>query len=112
MSYGTTLAGRGRWTTIMRPSIGILWTDDHNALGFHQTSNVDVDPTPVQVLIDNAHAAGKTPTQAFDELALAIGTHIDTGTLLGDRGQFIADRGSLRRHLAQPTTGTLGMSNG
>jgi hypothetical protein len=92
MTYGNTRAGRGRWTAIMRPSIGILWTDDDDNLGFHQTSNVVVDPTPVLALIDNAQAAGKSATECFDELVLAIGSRVDIGNL----DNWKAERGRIR----------------
>ncbi|MFE7747062.1 hypothetical protein [Nocardia sp. NPDC057455] len=82
MSYSTNRAGTGRWTAIMRPSVGVLWTDDDTALGFFQAQlSGKVDAAPVQNLIDTAYAAGLTARQAFDQLAAAIGSRIDEGDL-------------------------------
>lgn len=82
MTYNTTRAGTGRWTAIARPSIGVLWTDDDQALGFFQAQLAGkIDPTPVQNLIDTAYAAGRAATEAFDQIAAAIGTRIDEGDL-------------------------------
>lgn len=89
MTYGNTRTGRGRWTPILRPSLGILWTDDADNLGFFQTPNVVADPAPVLVLIDTAYAAGKTTTECFDQLVPAIGSRIETG----DLDAWRADRG-------------------
>lgn len=77
MSYSTERAGRGRWAPTYWPAVGTLWTDDNDALGFIPAPNVD--PTPLQALIDNASAAGKPATAAFDELTIGLVTR--TGRL-------------------------------
>lgn len=80
MTYGTYRTGTGRWTPVRRPSVGVLWTNDADCLAFFQ-SNLDIDPTPVQALIDTADAAGLSATTAFDQLAAAIGSRVDVGDL-------------------------------
>lgn len=77
MSYHDDRSGHGRWTPVIRPAVGILWTTDAGALGFIPQNGVD--PTPVLTMIDTYDAAGKTARDAFDELLLAIGSAAKTG---------------------------------
>ena len=86
MPYSTERAGHGRWVTIQKPAAGVLWTDDQNAAGFEAAPNVD--PAPVQAVLDTAADAGRTPTEAFEQLAALVGARLVTG----DLGHWTPDR--------------------
>jgi len=79
MPYPTERAGQGRWCIVQKPAPGTLWTDDVDAVGFEAVPNAD--PAPVHALLDTASDAGRTPTQAFDELAALIGSRVIDGDL-------------------------------
>lgn len=86
MPYSTERAGHGRWCVIQKPAAGVLWTDDHDAVGFEPTPNVD--PTPVQTVLDTASDAGRTASEAFEQLATLVGARLVTG----DLGHWTPDR--------------------
>ena len=75
----TERTGRGRWTPVRAPAAGILWTNDTDSVGFQPTPGVD--PEPITTLLTTAADAGRTPTEAFNQLAATIGTVISTGEL-------------------------------
>lgn len=86
MPYSTEREGRGRWVTIQKPAAGVLWTDDDDCVGFEAAPNVD--PAPVQAVLDTAFDAGRSATEAFEQLATLVGARLVTG----DLGHWIPDR--------------------
>jgi hypothetical protein len=103
MTYNTDRTGQGRWTPAARGSIGILWTNDTDSIGFLPIPRIDA--TPVQALIDNAYAAGKTATQAFDETAPFVAPLVNGTPIVktGDIDNWREDRRGLSRPIRQAT---------
>lgn len=86
MPYSTIREGRGRWCTIQKPAAGVLWTDDDQAAGFEPAPLADA--TAVQTVLDTAFDAGRTATEAFEQLATLVGARLVTG----DLGHWTPDR--------------------
>lgn len=78
-AYPSERIGQGRWSTIIRPAPGILWTDDIANAGFQPAPNID--PAPVLNLLETYCDASRPVTTAFDELHAAFGTIITAGEL-------------------------------
>lgn len=79
VTYPTERTGPGRWCTVITPAAGVLWTDDTDATGFQPAPSTD--PQPVTDMLATAYAAGRSATEAFDQLAALIGQRIVTGNL-------------------------------
>lgn len=76
--------GLGRWSTVMTPCPGVLWTNDVDAVGFLAIGQVgdtifdsiDIDDT-IQAHVDT----GKTATEVFERVAGMVGKSISEGDL-------------------------------
>lgn len=77
--YGTNRDGQGRWAIIQKPAAGTLFTDDDDSTGFLPAPGAN--PEPVNQALTTAYDAGRTATQAFDELAALVGSRIIDGDL-------------------------------
>lgn len=105
MAYSADRTGHGRWCTVLAPHPGILWTDDHDALGFQAVGKIatddgiaDYDGHDLHTVIDALAAAGMTATAAFDTLAALHGRDLKAGELdtwRPDRNRARPDLGEL-----------------
>lgn len=77
MTYPTERAGHGRWTPVLRPSVGVMWVTDDGSLGFIPQNGID--PAPMVDLIETFHSAGKSANEAFDALLLIVGSQASSG---------------------------------
>ncbi|WP_155290223.1 hypothetical protein [Rhodococcoides fascians] len=91
MTYPSERVGHGRWTPVLRPSVGVLWVTDAGSLAFIPQNGID--PTPMVELIQTFHDAGKSADEAFDALLLIVGS----AATAGDVDDWRPDRVNGRR---------------
>lgn len=77
-------SGPGRWSVVMTPCPGVLWTNDVDAVGFQpvdQVSETVFDSTDIDEQIKMGVDAGRTATEIFDRTAPLVGKSIHEGEL-------------------------------
>lgn len=78
--YGAERVGQGRWATL--PNLGILWTDDDNALQLAWIKGSDNDAAYLMYRrLNSLAAAGVPASRAFDDLIAEFEVTVDSGDL-------------------------------
>ncbi|QHB37299.1 hypothetical protein SEA_GUDMIT_71 [Gordonia phage Gudmit] len=80
----STRTGPGRWSIVMTPCYGVLWTNDIDAVGFvsiGQVADTIFDSIDIDDQIQANIDAGRTATETFDGLAKLIGKSVSEGEL-------------------------------
>ncbi|QAY05807.1 hypothetical protein SEA_VASANTI_69 [Gordonia phage Vasanti] len=76
--------GPGRWSVVMTPCPGVLWTNDTDAVGFvaiGQVADTIFESIDIDDQIQAGVDAGRTATQVFDGMAALVGKSISEGEL-------------------------------
>lgn len=78
--YGTVRAGLGRWAILDR--VGVLWTDDADALQLARLSTADQDAAyQLRLRLHAFAAASVTATTAFDRVVEEYSATVLSGDL-------------------------------
>lgn len=78
--YGDQRVGPGRWVVLDR--LGVLWTDDRDALQLARINNVDIlDANNLRSALHRYAAANLPATAAFDLVAAEYGSTVQVGDL-------------------------------